>query len=140
MRAVSELSGAGRIVLTSDAGDAGDVGRAASRIRSDGMKGIRDLALSGRRVFLRVDFNVPLDGGRVGDATRIAETIPTVRAILDAGGRVLCASHLGKPKGRRDPKLSLAPVASEFAALLGRPVRFADDCVGPEVERLASAL
>lgn len=98
------------------------------------------MALSGRRVFLRVDFNVPLDGGRVGDATRIAETIPTVRAILDAGGRVLCASHLGKPKGRRDPKLSLAPVASEFAELLKRPVRFAEDCVGPEVERLASAL
>lgn len=98
------------------------------------------MALSGRRVFLRVDFNVPLDGGRVGDATRIAETIPTVRVILDAGARVLCASHLGKPKGRRDTKLSLAPVASEFAALLGRPVRFADDCVGPEVERLASSL
>src|SRR5450432_4158344 len=98
MRAVSELSGAGRIVLTSDAGD---VGRAASRIRSEGMKGIRDLALSVGGVLLRVDFNVPLDGGRVGDATRIAETIPTVRAILDAGGRVLCASHLGKPKGRR---------------------------------------
>jgi phosphoglycerate kinase len=104
------------------------------------MRGIRELALSGRRLFLRVDFNVPLDGGRVTDSTRIAETIPTVRAAIEAGARVVCASHLGKPKGKRDAKLSLAPIASEFAALLGKPVRFADDCIGPEVEALASAL
>lgn len=104
------------------------------------MKGLRDLELSGRRVFLRVDFNVPLEGGRITDATRIAETLPTVRMALDAGARVVCASHLGKPKGKPDPKLSLAPVAAEFAALLGRPVRFADDCVGSEVEALAAAL
>src|ERR1700674_4991334 len=104
------------------------------------MKSLHDLDLSGRRVFLRVDFNVPLEQGRVGDVTRIAETLPTVRFALEAGARGVCASHLGKPKGKRDPKLSLAPVAVEFAALLGRPVRFADDCVGPEVEALANAL
>jgi phosphoglycerate kinase len=104
------------------------------------MKGISELSLSGRRLFLRVDFNVPLDGARVTDTTRIAETIPTVRAAVDAGARVVCASHLGKPKGKPSPKYSLAPVASEFAALLGRPVRFADDCVGGEVESLAAGL
>jgi phosphoglycerate kinase len=104
------------------------------------MKGIRDLALKGRRLFLRVDFNVPLEGGRVMDTTRIVETIPTVRAAIEAGARVICASHLGKPKGKPDPKYSLATVASEFAALLGKPVRFADDCVGPAVESLVSGL
>jgi len=104
------------------------------------MKALADLALSGRRLFLRVDFNVPLDGGRVADATRISETIPTVQAAIRAGARVICASHLGKPKGRPDPKYSLATVASEFAARLGKPVRFADDCVGSEVEALASSL
>ncbi len=104
------------------------------------MKGIRDLALSGRRVFLRVDFNVPMEDGMVTDATRIAETLPTVRLALEAGARVVCASHLGKPKGKPSARLSLAPVAVEFASLLGRPVRFVDDCVGSEVESLASAL
>jgi len=104
------------------------------------MKGLRDLSLAGRRVFLRVDFNVPLDGDRVTDSTRIAETIPTVRAALDAGARLVCASHLGKPKGKPSAKYSLGPVASEFAALLGRPVRFAEDCIGEEVEGLASRL
>ncbi len=104
------------------------------------MKGIRDLALDGRRLFLRVDFNVPLDDGRVGDPTRIVETLPTVRLALEAGARVVCASHLGKPKGKADPKLSLAPIATEFAARLGRPVRFASDCVGAEAEALSKAL
>ena len=104
------------------------------------MKGIRDLPLAGRRLFLRVDFNVPLEDGRVTDSTRIAETIPTVQAAIDAGARVICASHLGKPKGQRSPKHSLAPVSSEFARLLGRPVRFAEDCVGEEVEALAGRL
>ena len=104
------------------------------------MKSIRDMALSGRRLFLRVDFNVPLDGGRVSDDTRIAETLPTVRLAAEKGARVICASHLGKPKGKRKPELSLAPVAVRFAELLGRPVRFVDDCVGPEAESAAGAL
>ncbi|MEP6800473.1 MAG: phosphoglycerate kinase [Acidobacteriota bacterium] len=104
------------------------------------MKGIRDLDLSGRRVFLRVDFNVPMEDGMVTDATRIAETLPTVRLALEAGARVVCASHLGKPGGKPSPRFSLAPVAAEFASLLGRSVRFVEDCVGSEVESLASAL
>lgn len=104
------------------------------------MKSIADLPVEGKRVFLRADFNVPLDGDRVADATRIVETLPTIRHALDRGARVVCASHLGKPKGRRKPELSLAPVAVELARLLQRPVRFADDCVGPEVEVLARDL
>ncbi|MGE5412876.1 MAG: phosphoglycerate kinase [Syntrophomonadaceae bacterium] len=104
------------------------------------MKSIRDLTLDGRRVFLRVDFNVPLDGGRVSDDTRIAETLPTVRLALERGARLVCASHLGKAKGKRKPELSLAPVAARFAELLGRSVRFVDDCVGPEAEKAVAAL
>ncbi|MBC8647282.1 MAG: phosphoglycerate kinase [Thermoanaerobaculia bacterium] len=104
------------------------------------MRSIRDLALEGKRLFLRVDFNVPLAEGAVADATRIVETLPTVRHALERGARVICASHLGKPKGKRKAELSLAPVASEFAARLGRSVRFVDDCVGPEAERIAAAL
>jgi len=104
------------------------------------MKSIRDMTLSGRRLFLRVDFNVPLDGGRVSDDTRIAETLSTVRLAAEKGARIVCASHLGKPKGKRKPELSLAPVAVRFAELLGRPVRFVDDCVGPEAESAAGSL
>lgn len=104
------------------------------------MKSIRDLSLQGRKLFLRVDFNVPLDGGRVSDDTRVAETLPTVRLALEKGARVLCASHLGKPKGKRKPELSLAPVAARFAELLGKPVRFVDECVGPEAAKAADAL
>ena len=104
------------------------------------MKSIRELALSGRRLFLRVDFNVPIENGAVGDATRIRETLPTVRLAREAGARVVCASHLGKPKGSPNPKYSLAPVAVAFAELLAAPVRFVDACVGPEAERAAAGL
>jgi phosphoglycerate kinase len=104
------------------------------------MKSIRDLEVSGRRLFLRVDFNVPLDAGRVADDTRIVETLPTVRLAVERGARVICASHLGKAKGKRRPELSLAPVAVRFAELLGAPVRFVEDCVGPDVEKSAEGL
>jgi phosphoglycerate kinase len=104
------------------------------------VKSLGALPLEGKRVFLRVDFNVPLEGGRVLDATRITETLPTVRQALERGARLVCASHLGKPKGKPDPKYSLAPVAVAFAELLGRPVRFVEDCVGPEAARIAGSL
>jgi len=104
------------------------------------MKNIRELPLSGKRLFLRVDFNVPLDAGRVTDATRIRETLPTIRWACEAGARVVCASHLGKPKGKRNEKYSLAPVAIELAREMSRPVRFVDDCVGEEVERTVASL
>jgi phosphoglycerate kinase len=99
------------------------------------MRSIRELALPGRRLFLRVDFNVPLQDGRILDDTRIVETLPTVRLAIAAGARVICASHLGKPKGKRRPELSLAPVAVRFAERLGMPVRFSDDCVGADTAR-----
>jgi phosphoglycerate kinase len=104
------------------------------------MKSLRDLDLHGRRLFLRVDFNVPLSGGLVTDRTRIEETLPTIRMAMEAGAKVICASHLGKPKGRVRPELSLAPVAAAFAEALGRPVRFVEDCVGPEVEKVVAKL
>ena len=104
------------------------------------MRSIRDLPLVGKRLFLRVDFNVPLEDGVVSDVTRIQETLPTIRLAREAGARVVCASHLGKPKGKRSAKDSLAPVAVTFAELLAGPVRFVDDCVGPEAERAADAL
>jgi len=104
------------------------------------MKSIRELPLQGRKLFLRVDFNVPLDGGRVADDTRIAETLPTLRLALEKGARVLCASHLGKPKGKKKAELSLAPVAVRLAELLGKPVRFVEECVGPEAAKAADAL
>jgi phosphoglycerate kinase len=104
------------------------------------MKSIRDLPIEGKKTFVRVDFNVPLAEGRVADATRIVETLPTIRHAIERGARLVCASHLGKPKGKPRPELSLAPVAVEFARQLQRPVRFADDCIGPEVEKLAAEL
>ena len=104
------------------------------------MKSLADLELRGKRLFLRVDFNVPLAGGRVTDRTRIEETVPTVLAAAQAGARVICASHLGKPKGKVKADLSLAPVAVAFAETLGRAVRFVESCVGAQAEKAAAAL
>jgi phosphoglycerate kinase len=95
-------------------------------------KTIRDLALKGARVFLRVDFNVPLKNGVIGDDTRIRASIPTIEHALAAGAsRVILASHLGRPKGKPNPEMSLRPVAVRLAELMRRPVAFAEDCIGP---------
>lgn len=101
---------------------------------------IRDLDLKAKRVFVRVDFNVPIGAGEVTDDTRIRETLPTLRFALERGARLILASHLGRPKGKRKPDMSLKPAAERLAELLGRPVEFADDCVGPEAEAKAKAL
>src|SRR6185503_20549627 len=94
-------------------------------------KTIRDLNLKDRRVFLRVDFNVPLDNGTIGDDTRIQASLPTIRYALDAGAAVVVlASHLGRPKGKPNPEMSLRPVATRTGELLGRDVAFAADCIG----------
>ena len=101
---------------------------------------IRDLELRGKRVFVRVDFNVPMAGEKVEDHTRIRETLPTLRYAIDQGARLVLASHLGRPKGKVDPKYTLAPVADRLRELLGKPVAFAADCVGADTEAKSKAL
>jgi phosphoglycerate kinase len=101
---------------------------------------IEELALAGKRCFLRADLNVPIADGKVTDSTRIEALLPTIHLGLAAGASFVVASHLGRPKGKPEPKYSLAPVARRLAELLGRPVPLAPDCVGPEVEGLAKRL
>ena len=95
---------------------------------------------SSSRVFYRVDYNVPLDGTEISDATRIEETLPTLRILREKGAAIVIASHLGRPKGERKEKYSLAPVRTKLAELLGTEVRWADDCVGEQAEAKAAAL
>ena len=95
--------------------------------------------LSGKRVLVRVDLNVPMDNGKVTDATRIERVVPTITEIADKGGKVILLAHFGRPKGR-DPKESLKPVASELHHILKRYVAFADDCVGEAAEKAVAAM
>lgn len=105
------------------------------------MKTLKDLELAGKRVLVRVDFNVPMnDQGEITDDLRIRTALPTLRYLVEAGARVIICTHRGRPKGQRVEAFSLAPVAALTAALIGRPVPLAPDCIGPEVEAAVAAL
>jgi phosphoglycerate kinase len=101
---------------------------------------ISDLDLEGKRVFMRVDFNVPLSDGKITDDTRIKASLPSIKHVIENGGRLILASHLGRPKGKPEAKYSLSPVATRLSELVGKPVQFANDCVGPQVQQMASSL
>jgi phosphoglycerate kinase len=101
---------------------------------------LKDLDLHNKRVLVRVDFNVPLEAGRVTDNTRIRAALPTIQYLIDHGARVILMSHLGRPKGKVKEELRLDPVARELEGLLGRPVHKVNDCIGPEVEAAVAAL
>ena len=105
---------------------------------------VRDLELTGRRVLLRVDYNVPMEEKNgamvINDTTRIKETLPTLELLRAKGARVVLAAHLGRPDGKREPSMSLAPVAAKLGEMLGRPVAFVDETVGDKAEAAVAAL
>ena len=103
-------------------------------------KTIKDITVQGKRVLLRVDFNVPLSEGKISDDTRIEAALPSIRHLLAEGGRVILMSHLGRPKGRPDQAYSLAPVGQALSRMLGQPVAFATDCIGVEAETAVNSL
>src|SRR6187401_863 len=104
------------------------------------MRSVRDLDASGKRVLVRVDFNVPIHGAVVTDDTRIRAALPTIRLLMDQGARVILASHLGRPKGTVVDGLRMAPVAARLTRSLGETVAFTDDCLGPSVARAIEGL
>ncbi len=103
-------------------------------------KTIADVNVKGKKVLMRVDFNVPLDGTRITDDRRIVQAMPTIKKVVDGGGRLILMSHLGRPKGGPEAKYSLKPCADHLGTLLGKPVKFATDCIGPEVEKMVADL
>ena len=103
-------------------------------------KTVKDIDLKGKRVFMRVDFNVPMADGKVTDDKRIKAALPTIKYVLDQGASLLLASHLGRPKGGPAPEFSLGAAAEVLSGHLGIPVKMAPDCVGPEVEAMAKEL
>ena len=98
-------------------------------------KTVADVDVRGKRVLMRVDFNVPIEDGRITDDRRIVQALPTIKNVLDRGGRLVLMSHLGRPKGGPEPKFSLKPVAARLSQLLAKDVKFIDDCIGPKVEK-----
>ena len=96
-------------------------------------KTLDDIDVKGKRVVVRSDLNVPMKDGKVTDATRIERSAETIKELMDKGAKVVVVSHFGRPKGERVPDMSLKPVADALAVVLGQPVAFADDCVGPAV-------
>lgn len=103
-------------------------------------KSVRDIDVAGKKVFVRVDFNVPLENGSITDDTRIRETLPTIRHLIERGARLILASHLGRPKGQAVDELRLTPVAARLSELLGKPVAKADEAIGAAVQKQAAAL
>jgi phosphoglycerate kinase len=103
-------------------------------------KTVADVDVKGKRVLMRVDFNVPLDGSKITDDRRIVQALPTIKSVLDRGGRLILMSHLGRPKGGPEPKYSLKPVQAKLSELLGKPVKFADDSIGTAAESAANGL
>jgi phosphoglycerate kinase len=103
-------------------------------------KTVADVDVKGKRVLMRVDFNVPLEGSKITDDRRIQQALPTIKNVLDRGGRLILMSHLGRPKGGPEPKYSLKPAATRLGELLKKPVKFADDSIGPNVEKTAGEL
>lgn len=101
---------------------------------------IDDLSLKDKKVLMRVDFNVPLKNGEVTDDTRIVESLPSIKKVLKEGGKLILMSHLGRPKGKPNSEMSLKPVAKRLEKLLNKPVKFVNDCVGPEAEKAVSEL
>jgi 3-phosphoglycerate kinase len=101
---------------------------------------VTDVDVKGKKVLMRVDFNVPLDGSKITDDRRIVQAMPTIKSVIERGGRVILMSHLGRPKGGPEAKYSLKPAADRLGKLLGKPVLFATDCIGPDVEKLAAGL
>src|SRR3954451_18872084 len=102
---------------------------------------IKDLDLNGKRVFIRVDFNVPLANGgqEITSDKRIRASLPTIKYALEHGAGVILASHLGRPKGKRNPEMSMKPIPAKLEDLLGQPVKLAPDCIGPEVQAMLPA-
>jgi phosphoglycerate kinase len=103
-------------------------------------KSVTDIDVNGKVVLMRVDFNVPLEGGKITDDRRIVQALPTIKSVIDRGGRLVLMSHLGRPKGGPEPKYSLKPTADHLSHLLNKPVKFAADCIGVEVEQSAANL
>ena len=103
-------------------------------------KTVRDIDVSGKRVLMRVDFNVPIKDGKIGDDTRIVAALPTIKTVLDKGGKLILMSHCGRPDGQAKPEFSLKPAALKLADILGQPVTLAPDCVGPEDKKLVDEM